>query len=426
MKHVILKGIGAPFFAGIVFLLVTTSCCLRSTQEPDPIVDPILIPGEEEVRDNIITIVTEKPVGSTLAFTYKVDESVNFPFEVEEGLKEGVWTEKGGRHYWVYTVTQPIIKLKGPITVLDLSTRTDADLNELEESNRIKSIVVSPTTFLKSLIYNNSHLTEKPTLEYVNVSKAPNLAYLLVPHSKLTSLDVTQNRKLYSFYCNDNQLTDLDLSQNALLNTLSVSNNPLKRIDVRHMTRLNVLECHSCELAALDLTHNRELSHIDVRWNALTTLDVRNNRNLQTLTASVNRLQTIYLGEHPHLSILELDDNQLTHLDLSGLPVLRSLYCYRNQLSKLDLSHSSKLFHVACFENKIVGKSMTQMVASLPIRGEKSKIAIVNPLAERELNSCLKSDVAIATERNWTCYQVAKTFDWDFNFYTHGAVYEGK
>lgn len=432
MKKTLLKGKHVAFLLGSISLFAFMACCSPKKQEPEPIVkpivDPAFVPGEEETESNIITFVTEKPIGSTLALSFELNEegkdNPDLYFTRMQGLGDFSEVEKRGRRYWLFTITEPVIKIKGAIERLDLSIPTDVNLEKLEESNRIKSIVVSPTIYLKSLIYNNDD--EEPTLGYVNVSKAPNLAYLLVPNGKLNKLDVTQNKKLVSLYCGNNGLTELDLSQNALLKALAVSNNVLKRLDVHHMTALSILECAKCGLTELDLTDNEKLSFIDVRGNALTTLDVRNKPSLAAVEASDNKLKIVYFGKHNFLTNLDVSNNNLSLLDLSGLSALTYLECYRNELSKLNLSHSSKLCYVTCFENKIQGKAMNDMMRSLPTSEQEAKIAVFNPMTKSECNVCLKSDVAEATRRNWTCYQVAKPFEASFFFARHGAVYEGK
>jgi hypothetical protein len=63
-------------------------------------------------------------------------------------------------------------------------------------------------------------------LQVVKVSGS-GITYLLSNGNGLTSLDVTQNTELATLYCDDNQLTMLDVSKNTALKSLSCSSNQL-------------------------------------------------------------------------------------------------------------------------------------------------------------------------------------------------------
>ncbi len=63
-------------------------------------------------------------------------------------------------------------------------------------------------------------------LQVVKVSGS-GITYLYCNGNGLTSLDVTQNTELATLYCDDNQLTMLDVSKNTALKSLSCSSNQL-------------------------------------------------------------------------------------------------------------------------------------------------------------------------------------------------------
>ncbi|WP_311566723.1 C10 family peptidase [Porphyromonas uenonis] len=80
------------------------------------------------------------------------------------------------------------------------------------------------------------------------------------------------------------------------------------------------------------------------------------------------------------------------------------LDCKANRLTDIDVSHCSSLKVLYCFANEIKGKSMLQLVNSLPDRTGLESGAIIiysDGSFGPEDNVCLKSDVAIARAKNW-------------------------
>ena len=86
-----------------------------------------------------------------------------------------------------------------------------------------------------------------------------NLDNLICYDNPLTSIDVSQNRKLYVLHCANNQLTSIDVSENAELRALTCFNNQLTNIDVSKNTNLNYLGCFDNQLTILDLRNNTYL-----------------------------------------------------------------------------------------------------------------------------------------------------------------------
>lgn len=415
--------------AGVFFFLLFTTAC----KDPQPPLPPNPskqeIPGMDEVRDNVITLVTEKPIGSTIAFGLRLDTLCNMPLMVE-GLKDGFLQQKKDRKYWVYTITSPVIKLIGPIQAFWCAPPTDEDLMPLEENNLVKSIVVSPTQFLTNLNcdYSSFHSRtgEYGILEYVDVSKAPNLEYFLIGYNRVTHLDVTKNEKLYSFYCSSNRLTSLDLSHNKAIETLCISNNKLGEIDLSSLSLLESLQCIDCNLTKLDLRNNYRLEMLYASNNVLTSLDVRNSPHLYHLAAEHNQLREFIGNPQGELAYLDVSQNRFSILDLTTFSSLQELYCYNNQLFKLDFSKNTKVFKISCFNNNIRGNAMTRMLQTLPKNKGKGYIALIKPSSDKEQNRCKKSDVAIAKERNWDCLQSINPRDDYFSIYGDTKPYEGE
>ena len=97
--------------------------------------------------------------------------------------------------------------------------------------------------------------------------------------------------------------------------------------------------------------------------------------------------------------------NDLTAISLENCQDLTILTCSSNKLTTLDLSHCPKLSLLACARNQIKGEAMKALAESLPDRSNTQPgiwqvHKSLDKIAE-DGNICLKSDVAIATQRGW-------------------------
>ena len=100
-------------------------------------------------------------------------------------------------------------------------------------------------------------------------------------------------------------------------------------------------------------------------------------------------------------------DYTLTNQQVTMRGDITVLSCYDNRLTDIDVSQCSSLRTLVCHTNEIKGKSMLQLVNSLPDRtGLESGEFVVysDGSLGQEGNVCLKSDVAIARAKNWEVY----------------------
>ena len=100
-------------------------------------------------------------------------------------------------------------------------------------------------------------------------------------------------------------------------------------------------------------------------------------------------------------------DYTLTNQQVTMRGDITVLSCYDNRLTDIDVSQCSSLRTLVCHTNEIKGKSMLQLVNSLPDRtGLESGEFVVYSDGSfgPEGNVCLKSDVAIARAKNWEVY----------------------
>lgn len=191
-----------------------------------------------------------------------------------------------------------------------------------------------------------------------------NLKTLDCSLNNLTSLDVSQNKKLYALNADDNQLSNINLSlntklktvflnsnllstldvgSNLLLQELGVSLNNLSELVVGNNLSLQYLSCYSNNISTIDISNNCQLSTLHIGVNGLNALDVSQNPNLHTLTCQENNLPELSIIANSQLNYLDCRDNNISNLDMSNNSQLERLFISNNNLNEIDLSAASNL-----------------------------------------------------------------------------------
>ncbi|MDD6269167.1 MAG: dockerin type I domain-containing protein [Oscillospiraceae bacterium] len=115
---------------------------------------------------------------------------------------------------------------RNPITVLDVSNSPLLEILQFSECNGITEIDVSKNTALQQLVTNNV----------------------------IDELDVTNNPKLQWLDCRGTKITELDLSNNKELNTLLIDScSKITNIDLSNNPLLDALWCSGCNLPFMNL-----------------------------------------------------------------------------------------------------------------------------------------------------------------------------
>ena len=121
---------------------------------------------------------------------------------------------------------------------------------------KIESYDFSLQTKLKVINLTSSAAKEIKGLDKVGAS----LVELIIPNSKITSIDISQNPNL----------TKLDVNQLKGMTSL----------DVSHNKKLKYLKTSFTPLTSLDLFNNTNLTELNVTHNKLSSLDIRHMTNL--------------------------------------------------------------------------------------------------------------------------------------------------
>ena len=202
----------------------------------------------------------------------------------------------------------------------------------------------------------------------------------------LTSLDVSNCTSLTQLYCGVNQLTSLDVSGCTALTELYCFNNRLSSLDVSGCTSLTKLDCSK---------------------NSLTSLNLSNCTSLKEFTWNDGKLTSLDVSGCSSLTNLDCNKNQLTSLNVSGCAALAELDCSSNQLTSLDASTCISLTKISCYKNYLKGEAVTQMISSLPNRNQKEtgSVYIISDEQNGEENNPPRSDILIASEKNWNVFK---------------------
>lgn len=117
---------------------------------------------------------------------------------------------------------------------------------------KIESYDFSLQTKLKVINLTSSAAKEIKGLDKVGAS----LVELIIPNSKITSIDISQNPNLTKLDVNQLKgMTSLDVSHNKKLKDLKTSFTPLTSLDLSNNTNLTVLNVTHNKLSSLDISH---------------------------------------------------------------------------------------------------------------------------------------------------------------------------
>jgi Leucine-rich repeat (LRR) protein len=239
----------------------------------------------------VITMNTEKAIGSPLKLTIKANGNVD--------IYGATGTFVDGSEV-TYTTTDKEITIIGDVTALNC------------RENQIDSL---------------------------NVSFSPKLASLVCSNNNIRAINLSNNASLDTLDCLFNSLTALDVSMNAALRYINVSYNKLKEIDLSRNIDLTELYCDGNRLEVLDVTNNTALKKLYCEINSLSVLDVSRNTALTSLACGSNQLRSLDLSANIALSELLCYENSINESDMSALIaslVDRSLMERKGMLVAID------------------------------------------------------------------------------------------
>ena len=162
-------------------------------------------------------------------------------------------------------------------------------------------------------------------------------------NNNLTTIDLSNNKKLKVIYCQHNQLKELDVSGLPLLESFHCDGNKLQSINVSKNEQLEKFDCEDNHLDTLNVSQNKKLEELSCGKNNLTELDVRENKKLKKLWCYENKLSNLDLGNQTELEVLSCGRNPLSVLDVSANTKLKELSPVRTNLTSLDAKNNTAL-----------------------------------------------------------------------------------
>ena len=120
----------------------------------------------------------------------------------------------------------------------------------------------------------------------------------------LTSVDLSGNTSLITFYTGQNELSSLNVSSNMALENLTCLGTLLTTLDVSNNVNLRYLNCSNSPITNLDLSNNIALEFLGCQGNtgisSITSLNLKNGNNIN--------LTTMFADINTDLMCIEVDD----------------------------------------------------------------------------------------------------------------------
>ena len=206
------------------------------------------------------------------------------------------------------------------------------------DKNQDKYFSPSEIANAKWISCDNKEISNLKGIEFFT-----NIWLLECYYNNLTTIDLSNNKKLSYINCHHNQLKELDVSGLPLLKTFYCGHNALPSIDVSKNEKLEDFDCQDNHLDTLDVSQNKELVKLSCGDNNLTELDVSENKKLKTLGLYENKLRNLNLGNQTELEWLSCGKNPLSVLDVSANTNLETLFVPETNLTELNVSANTKL-----------------------------------------------------------------------------------
>ncbi len=202
-------------------------------------------------------------------------------------------------------VTIPDANFKAALIALGVDTNND------------KNIQVSEAQAVGTLYVNGKGINDLTGIEAFSTLRVLNCS-----NNRLSSLNLTNNRSLYSLNCESNVLTILNVSNLAGLFDLQCSSNQLTSLNLFSNPALNFLVCSRNKLSLLDLSSNTKLTYLECNTNKIDWLGLQKCTLLYMLLCYDNMLNMLDLTNNTSLKHLDCSANHIQRLDLRSCPNL--------------------------------------------------------------------------------------------------------
>ncbi len=213
---------------------------------------------------------------------------------------------------------------KSGLTTINLSKNTVLEGIDSRQNNML-TLDLSNNRKLKSIIADNCK-----NLETVQLPITGSLTTINFTDCNLSTLDLSGNPNLTKILVSNNtRITQLDLSNNKSLKKIDANQLQITALDTRHLPLLTQLKVAGCSLTVLDLKHNKKLTTLNCDSNDFRTLDLSSNKKLQSISCEDSKnlkvvnlrngkneeLRIVKLGNNSELKCIEIDDPSASYLN---------------------------------------------------------------------------------------------------------------
>ena len=221
----------------------------------------------------------------------------------------------------------------------------------------------------------------------LNISQNKKLRKLDCRANLLSTLDVSNNPKLTSLICLDNKLTNLNLENNTELLELDVSLNLLSNLNIENNDKLRDLKIFgNKDISDIKLSDKANLAVFHCGNNNIEKLNLESNINLGELDIMYSDHEGKYiknLNTSKNINLYSLSyrgDKNLDNIDVSKNVNLTNLYLENNNIKDIDVSKNEKLNGLTLFKTKIrnLDLSNNEVITDLRITNSEIGKMIVN------------------------------------------------
>jgi len=226
------------------------------------------------------------------------------------------------------------------LTDAQLKTITRLNCENYDQPDTKK---ISDVTGIEKLLNLKWVYLDHNNIVKMDLSSNVNLEFLRAGSNKITSINVSNSKNLYTLSLDYNNINSIDVSNNVNLENLNLFKNSLTTIDVSKNTKLNTFDASYNSLNSIDVSKNVNLVYLGLDTNKINSIDVSKNTKLETLYLGYNNLNTINLNNNIYITVLGLRKNNMSSINLDKLVNLTELNLSENNLSAINLVNNKKI-----------------------------------------------------------------------------------
>ncbi len=131
-------------------------------------------------------------------------------------------------------------------------------------------------------------------------------------------------------------------------------------------------------LSSIDLTNQKKLISLDLHLNNLSSINLSNQKELRNLSLGSNKLSSINLTNQKELAWLYLDSNNLSSINLANQTKLTSLSLSSNNLSSINLTSLGSLSSAFLNNNPFAPSKVRMLTSNYAYSGDYINVNTLN------------------------------------------------